>query len=142
MENEIRGSCLCGGVRFVITGTPGPIGQCHCSKCRKGSGTDGNAVMYAATGHFAWESGEDLIKAFYPDKQSDWHSVFCQACGSPVPLESKRNNLFYVPAGLLDDDPGHRGYVGHIFVESKAPWVKITDGAPQFAENIDSPRLS
>lgn len=137
----IKGSCLCGGVKFIISGTPGPIGQCHCSKCRKVSGTDGNAIMHVPIERFAWESGEELIETFYPGKDSEWHSVFCRKCGSPLPLESKTSDLVFIPAGLLDDDPGHRGYVGHIFVGSKAPWVVITDDSPQFVENVGSRRV-
>ena len=65
MSDPVKGSCLCGGVRFAITGKAGPIGQCHCSKCRKVSGTDGNAVFYTAVSSFRWLSGEELIKHFF-----------------------------------------------------------------------------
>lgn len=141
MDDGIGGTCLCGSVRFTISGTPGPIGQCHCSKCRKSSGSDGNAVMHVAIENFTWECGEELIEKFYPEKTGNWHSVFCRTCGSPLPLVSDASNLCFIPAGLLDDDPGHRGYVGHIFVGSKAPWVEITDDSPQFEENVGSGRL-
>ncbi len=140
MDDKIKGSCLCGGVTFSISGEPGPIGQCHCSKCRKVSGTDGNAVMHATPENFFWDSGQELIERFHPDPEKGWHSIFCRKCGSPLPLEGKDANLYFIPAGLLDDDPGHRGYVGHIFVDSKAPWVEITDGKVQFSENVGSER--
>ena len=45
MSTPLRVSCLCGAVSFEIEGKIGPAGQCHCSKCRKVSGTDGNAVF-------------------------------------------------------------------------------------------------
>ena len=141
MSDSIRGSCLCGGVTFSIRGKFGPIGQCHCSKCRKVSGTDGNAVMHARLENFSWDSGEQLIEKYYPDNDKGWHSTFCRKCGSPLPLKGEAGGLYFVPAGLLDDDPGHRGYVGHIFVGSKAPWVTITDDSPQFLENVGSSRL-
>src|SRR3546814_15152664 len=48
MPEPIHGSCLCGQICFVVEGKFGPAGQCHCSKCRKVSGTDGNAVFYTA----------------------------------------------------------------------------------------------
>lgn len=140
MSEAIKGSCLCGGVKFTINGAPGPIGQCHCSKCRKVSGTDGNAVMHAALANFAWDSGEELIQKFHPDLNDKWHSIFCRTCGSPLPLKGEASDLYFIPAGLLDDDPGHRGYIGHIFVDSKAPWVEITDDKVQFSENVSSER--
>lgn len=137
----IKGSCLCGGVKFSISGKAGPIGQCHCSKCRKVSGTDGNAVMHTAIENFSWHSGEELIEKYFPDGNTGWHSIFCRKCGSPLPLKGEDSGLYFIPAGLLDDDPGHRGYAGHIFVGSKAPWVEITDDSPQFSENVGSERL-
>jgi hypothetical protein len=137
----IRGSCLCGGIAFEIAEKIGPIGQCHCSKCRKVSGTDGNAVCYANAKQFRWRRGEEMIKSFVVPNSNGWSSNFCGTCGSPVPRTDNANKIYFVPAGLLDDDPGHRGYAAHIFVGSKAPWVEIADSAPQFAEGFNSRRL-
>jgi hypothetical protein len=137
----VKGSCLCGGVAFEIDGKIGPVGQCHCSKCRKVSGTDGNAVFYTAFASFRWMHGEELIKCFPVPGSHGWASRFCGTCGSPVPHANRENKFYFVPAGLLDDDPGFRGYAAHIFVGSKAPWVCIADGAPQYEEGFDSPRV-
>ncbi len=41
----VRGSCLCGAVRFEITGETTKIGMCHCSKCRKVSGAASNPLI-------------------------------------------------------------------------------------------------
>ena len=35
----LRGSCLCGGVRFEIERAVGPFELCHCTRCRKVSGS-------------------------------------------------------------------------------------------------------
>lgn len=139
--STLRGSCLCGGVAFAIEGKTGPIGQCHCSKCRKLSGTDGNAVFYANAQSFRWVRGQDLIKQYFVPNGNGWSSSFCGTCGSPVPLIDREQTRYFVPAGLLDDDPGHRGYAAHIFVGSKAPWVTLTDKAPKFEAGFDSARV-
>ena len=123
----IKGSCLCGKVVFAIDGNFGPVGQCHCSKCRKVSGTDGNAVFYTSVKSFRWPGSVG------------WKSTFCGTCGSRVPHTDSAGKIYFIPAGLLDDDPGFRGYAAHIFVGSKAPWVRITDDAPQYAEGFTSP---
>jgi hypothetical protein len=60
-------------------------------------------------------------------------SAFCRRCGSLVPRVSRERNAAVVPAGSLDTDPGMRAQ-GHIFVDSKAGWDRITDQVPQFAE--------
>lgn len=136
MTDALRGSCLCGQVCFEIMGRTSEIGQCHCSKCRKVSGTDGNAVLYASTKSFKWLGGLENIKTFVVG-DSGWKSSFCGTCGSPVPHSDADEKIYFVPAGLLDDDPGHRGYAAHIFVDSKAPWVEISDSAPQFSAGFD-----
>lgn len=141
MATAIRGSCLCGEIRFEIDGKIGHAGQCHCSKCRKVSGTDGNAVFYASAAGFRWLAGEDLIERFAVPDGRGWTSHFCRRCGSPAPLNDASGKFFFVPAGLLDDDPGFRGYAAHIFVGSKAPWVCISDSAPQYEAGFDSAQI-
>lgn len=141
MSQPVRGTCLCKGVEFEINGNVGPIGQCHCSKCRKFSGTDGNAVFYTSVRSFRWIRGEELIKRYLVPGGNGWSSNFCGTCGSPVPHTDREEKIYFVPAGLLDDDLGQRGYAAHIFVNSKAPWVAITDNAPQFAEGFGSARV-
>ena len=141
MIDSIKGSCLCGGVAFEISGKTGPIGQCHCSKCRKVSGTDGNAVFYARTDQLRWLQGKDLIRTYLVPNGNGWCSTFCGTCGSPVPHADNAAKIYFVPAGLMDDDPGHRGYAAHIFVGSKAPWANITDDAPQYLEGFGSAQV-
>lgn len=139
MSKPITGSCLCGAVAFAIEGKIGPAGQCHCSKCRKVSGTDGNAVFYTAVGSFRWLRGEADVARFVVPESDGWTSSFCRTCGSPAPHADPGGKIYFVPVGLLDDNPGFRGYAAHIFVESKAPWVRITDDAPQYTEGFGSP---
>jgi len=55
---------------------------------------------------------------------------FCKHCGSPLPENSVDTDGVYVPAGLMDDDPGIRPKE-HIFTESKAECYEITDSLPQ-----------
>lgn len=142
MTNAIKGSCHCGSVAFEITGKIGPVGQCHCSKCRKVSGTDGNAVFYTAFDSFRWVNGEDKIQRYDVPGENGWGSSFCGKCGSPCPHTNNDKKIYFVPAGLLDDDIEHKGYAAHIFVGSKASWVEITDTAPQYAEGFGSEKIA
>jgi len=52
-----------------------------------------------------------------------------------LPQTNPEHPMCFVPAGVLDDDPGPE-IMGHIYVGSKASWDLINDGAPQFEENI------
>ncbi len=127
----IRGSCLCGGVRFEIEGKVSPIGQCHCSLCRKVSGTASNAELLTARRSLRWVTGEDLIQSFA--KRTDWTTSFCRICGCRLPELRANGKLFSVPAGSLDDDPGAR-VEQHIYVGSRAAWDEIAGDAPQYKE--------
>jgi hypothetical protein len=133
----IRGSCLCGGVRFEITGPlTGPL-NCHCSMCRKAQGAAFRSRVGVRVVDFHWLSGEELV-TYYESSPGAFRG-FCRVCGSPVVtrLDPARypdqGSRLGVALGLLDDDPGVRPR-SHVFVASKAPWFEITDDLPQYAE--------
>jgi len=127
-----RGSCLCGKVTFEIDEAQAKlINNCHCSRCRKGSGAAYGSFLQISLDHFRWLSGEDLICVYSP--VPDNPRPFCTVCGSRLPIVMEQWNHVAVPAGLLDDDPGIKPSV-HIYVGSKAPWHDICDDLPQFEE--------
>jgi hypothetical protein len=131
----VRGSCLCGAVRFGYARAVTQVGMCHCSQCRKVSGTGSNAVIVVPESDFEWISGKEHQRTFA--KPSGWQTTFCVTCGSPLPQSVGGAAAYWVPAGLLDDDPGLR-VGGHIFVGSKAPWDEIRDDTPRFVEGPNS----
>lgn len=134
----IRGSCLCGAVLFEIDGRISPIGQSHCSKCRKASGTGSNAVFYTAIESLRTVAGEELVRSF--ERPDGWGSTFCGTCGAPLPRRHPNGKIWFVPAGALDDDPGV-AVERHIYVGSKASWDVIGGDAQQFEEDDPSLRL-
>lgn len=129
----IRGSCLCGAVRFAYERAASQVGMCHCSQCRKVSGVASNAVIVVAEAELRWLGGSEQRQVFH--KPSGWGTTFCRSCGSPLPHKMPNAAAYWVPAGLLDDDPGAR-IAGHIFVGSKAPWDEIAGDAVQFQEGL------
>ena len=56
-----EGSCLCGAIRYEVSGAIGPMVYCHCSMCRKASGSSfaTNAPVDAAG--FRFTAGEDRL---------------------------------------------------------------------------------
>jgi len=132
-----RGSCLCGAVQFEIDGTTTDIGMCHCSKCRKVSGVASNANLMVARDDFEWVSGDEALMKFA--MADGWGVWRCSVCGSPVPMLHPGGGAYWVPAGLLDSDPGV-GIAAHIFVGSKAPWDEIAGDGLQLREGFGSER--
>jgi len=129
----IRGSCLCGGVKFEIRGSKGPFELCHCNRCRKATGSAFAAALRVRGKDLRIVQGQELIKTFEApiiDAPPPYTNRFCGRCGSPVPVPSDDASCFEVPAGALDDDPKIRPDK-HIYIDFKSPWYSICDGLPQ-----------
>ena len=126
----IRGSCLCGGVRFEITGPLIRVLNCHCSRCRKQHGAAFRSRARVGIADFKWLQGEEFVNS--TSRRPASTGGFCSRCGSPIINKSSTPELG-VPLGTLDDDPDVRPE-RHCFVADKAPWFEITDDLPQFGE--------
>lgn len=135
----IRGSCLCGGVRFELERCVGPFELCHCNRCRKATGGAFVAGVGARPEDFRLTAGSGLIRSYEApilERPPAYRTSFCRRCGSPVPNPEPGSSWFEIPAGCLDDDPGSRPEQ-HIFVELKPKWDAIADELPQ----LDKPAL-
>ena len=133
----IRGSCLCGAVRFEISRTTGPFEFCHCSRCRKASGAAFAAGLRVRGEDFRLVQGQELIKTFEApiiEAPPPYTNSFCSRCGSPVPVASDDASWLEVPAGTLDDDPKIRPDK-HIYVDFKSSWYSIADLLPQMTKS-------
>ena len=134
----MQGTCLCGNIHFEILGKAPSIYQCHCSLCRKVSGSTSSAAFFVPTESFTWLSGRDKITAF--TRSSGYSAHFCSVCGSPVPNQFIES-LYWVPAGLLTELI-EGTVVAHLHVASRALWETMPvadisyDGAPVFDELV------
>jgi hypothetical protein len=121
----LRGSCLCGGVRFELDDTPDRLRFCHCESCKKLAGGAATANVRARSAAIRIVAGEDLVQTYQPPEGSA--KTFCLACGS---------NLFgggwpesehcSVRITTLEDPPAGMP-VAHIYVRSVAPWETLPD---------------
>ena len=115
----MKGSCLCGKVSFELSGDLPPIYQCHCSLCRKVSGSASNSALVVSVDDFTWISGQHHIRSF--STSSGFKSEFCQSCGSPAPNVSSDGQSYWVPAGLLSESV-QTEVLAHVYVNSRASW--------------------
>ncbi len=125
----LRGSCLCGTVRYEIQGAPVIMYYCHCGTCRKATGSAFASNVIVPSEGFSIVAGRERLTSFEssPNKRR-W---FCAGCGSPIYSQADATAFVVsVRAGTLDDDPVLRPSV-HSYVADKAPWLEITDGLPQ-----------
>jgi len=130
-EGALRGSCLCGGIVFEVSGDFQGIVKCHCSRCRKARSATHANNLFIQRPDFRWLQGEELIERYKVADAKRFTNAFCRVCGSIVPPGDLGQDPMGIPAGSLDSDP-RVGERVHIFTGSKAPWYEITDDLPQF----------
>jgi hypothetical protein len=127
----IKGSCLCGTVRYEVSGPFNSMMSCHCSMCRKHHGSGFATYVSAPLENFRWVSGEETLLQYKSSEQGTRYS--CATCGSTVPMTLPAYSMVLLPAGPLEGDLGIKPQA-HIFVGSKAPWYEIADSLPRYEE--------
>ena len=125
---KYSGSCLCKDVAFEITGEFNGFFLCHCSRCRKETGSAHAANLFSKTAKFEWNRGQEKVKTFRLP-ESRFSRSFCQNCGSAVPTVDKERMM--VPAGSLESDIDILP-TAHIFLGSKANWDKSLETVKGF----------
>jgi len=126
-----RGSCLCGGVTYVLERPPLLARNPHCGRCRKArSAAHASNLLVPADG-LRFTRGEDALGAYKRPAAQFFTQVFSNPCGAKMPRLDPGRGIAIVPMGGLDEDPGIRPRE-HIFAGSKAPWFETTDDLPRF----------
>jgi len=123
----IRGSCLCGGVTFELTGALRNSVACHCQQCRKTSGHYVSATQ-ADAGNLTITKDDTL--AWYRSSPPAERG-FCRVCGSSLFWRHDDDGgATSVMSGTLDAPTGITTEK-HIFVADKGDYYDIADGLPQ-----------
>ena len=140
-ETTLRGSCRCASTRYTVTAAPLARKDCHCTTCRKLSGS-AYMPMICVDNTALTFSGAPLTKL-----TSDLAvRVFCGGCHTQMGMRYFCGQGWTaIPAGTVD-----QGEVpasdGHIFVGEKAAWYELPeDGlercegfSPTFQKTLDS----
>lgn len=130
---SVMGSCLCGSVKFEIRPPYSAFRYCHCSRCRKASGSAHASNLFVPEKQFTWKAGQERVTHFDLPSAKTFAVSFCTRCGSRVPHKLRGRDDFLVPAGLLDNDPGARPE-NTIYWGSRAPWYVEPQAIPKFDE--------
>ena len=125
-----KGSCSCGCASYKIEGNLQDAASCHCSMCRKASGSSASSFAVFKSGGFSWLSGEEQLSHY--KSSEDMGTYFCSVCGSPL-AGTYRGQIGWVALGCVDGDPGLK-VEKHIFMGSKAPWETGPNEALQYDE--------
>jgi hypothetical protein len=120
-HTTLAGSCLCGAMKYEVTGEPQRFFHCHCSRCRKATGTGHASNLFLQPASLKWLAGEDQFRLFKIPKAKRFTNAFCVTCGSRMPRHVKDTDAVIIPAGSLDDEAPLRPQA-RIFYESRATW--------------------
>jgi hypothetical protein len=118
------GGCLCGAVRYRVTGSPLRVGLCHCSQCRRQTGS-------ALPSFVTWPLDQLEVTKGAPSRfrVSDIATrEFCRDCGSPLFWRPTRGDRITVLLGSLDDAEAMPKPSYELWTERRMHWV------PKFEE--------
>lgn len=124
------GRCLCGVVHYRVEDRFLYALNCHCSQCRRATGSAFKPFAGIERNKLQVVQGEEQLLIFGDDSGHDAH---CGRCGSLLYSVVRDAQYVHVTLGTLIDDPSIRP-TAHIYVGSKAPWFTITDELPQHQE--------
>jgi hypothetical protein len=119
--DQAEGSCVCGAVRWVLRPPYRFFQYCHCSRCRKRTGSAHAANIFVAAGQLDWLAGEDKVTRFDLPSAQYWSNAFCATCGSAAPWRTRNGRSFIVPAGGLDT-PAAEKPSRNVHFASRASW--------------------
>jgi len=129
------GYCLCRAIQYEFDVEPYDVSFCHCSICRRSSGSAFGAYFETRNDNFRFLTGRKKLARFNCTEKLQ--KQFCRDCGSNISATHvDYEGVTYFTLGTLDDDttvvPEYHQHVG-----SKAPWHEIGDALPQYKEGSD-----
>lgn len=133
MHKPIKGSCLCQAVSYQFHGPEYVFQYCHCSRCRKFTGSAHASNIIVNPEQFEWLSGEDQVGRFEHPEARHFATCFCKICGSSLPWLTQSGSAVIIPAGTLDEDPKMKPSQ-NIYWKDRAPWRIPVDDLPQHDE--------
>jgi hypothetical protein len=129
MTETSEGSCACRAVLYRVEGAFTALFLCHCSRCRKDTGSAHGANLVAPVARLRWVTGADQVRDFVVPGTRHRRG-FCAQCGGALPYAVADGGAVVVPAGSLDSAVPPVPAT-HICVASRAAWEDATDGAPR-----------
>ena len=115
-----KGSCLCGAVRFEITGPLRQVIGCHCTQCRKQTGH-----------HMAATQAKLSDLTISEDRGLHWYEAsdtakrgFCKECGSTLFWQRHGADKIAIAAGSIDG-PTNLKIIKHIYIADKGDYYDL-----------------
>jgi hypothetical protein len=133
-SRSLAGGCLCGRLRYEITGEALYAGYCFCADCRKASGSGFIPFIGVAAGAVRFE-GEPLTFRSPSFRGGVSTRNACPACAGLVYGGEKDSDSFTIYAGSLDDPTGFKPTMA-IFNRDRPAWTPLPEGLTTVFETM------
>jgi ADP-ribosyl-[dinitrogen reductase] hydrolase len=117
----VRGSCLCGAIKYEVEQLDMPIGHCSCQTCRKAHAAAFTSTAGIYRNHFRLLNGEEKLTAY--ESSPGKKRYFCSVCGSHLFAARESQPHIILRVATLDDDPVRKPEV-HIWKSHEVPWLE------------------
>lgn len=125
--SNCEGGCLCGAVRYRVSGQPVAATLCHCADCRRASGGTNVAWAVFDKGDFEWLAGDPADYS----SSAGIHWSFCRECGTTLGYRrSERPDHMDVTSGSLDEPDRYPPDV-EIWVKQRIGWEALHPALPK-----------
>ncbi|MCP4047039.1 MAG: GFA family protein [Gammaproteobacteria bacterium] len=135
IESKMEGGCLCGAIRYGVSGPPFATEYCHCGMCQKSAGAVAVCWMDFRLEQLTWTLGT-------PTEYKSSESVrrgFCANCGSTLSFRDTHHPEYITLAIASLDDPNLVEPTRHIYTESQPKWLNIDDDCVRFLQGPVKP---
>jgi len=128
-DSKMAGGCMCGAVRYEVTGESFGVAHCHCNSCRKHNG--------GPVGTLAGYNKDQVT--FSGDERKMYESspgvgrAFCGKCGTPLTWEGESGGAYIFEFHISTfDNPDALVPTGHSFDAERIAWFDIADNLPRY----------
>jgi hypothetical protein len=129
-----EGGCICGAIRYRVSGAPTNSMMCHCQSCRRVAAAPVVAWLTFAAEDFQLLRGRPAtFRSSEPVLRS-----FCAVCGTPLTYEHRDRVGFIDVTTCSLDDPNLFPPTHHSWLSHDLAWVRFGDGLPTFQQSRHS----
>jgi hypothetical protein len=125
-----EGGCLCGSIRYRITGTPRSSSVCFCRSCRLASGAPSVAWFVVSRSEFTLLSGKFATFQSSPPVTRS----FCERCGTQLAYQHADDpNAIELTTATLDN-PNQLPPSREIWHSQRVSWAASDPTVPHFSQ--------
>ncbi len=137
IEGPFQGGCLCGAIRYQVSGPALQTSYCHCEDCRKASGAPAVAWTFFTPGTLEWLRGEPKVLNY-----ADRERSFCGDCGTPLKFYDPSLPEFFEINSCTFDDPSQHQPTDECWTEDRIHWAVRKAEVPSFIRESPLPEIS